>query len=126
MKIATNALVTLLIVTLLTFSMPLVNASGTSQPPTDRSGKRLEKVLNKHDKKMEIRASVLGISADELKHELQFRPFNKVIKHYGFKNMDSFQKALVGKLKDELKHRGWTDRKINQYLSKRLERLNRA
>ena len=126
MKIATNALVTLLIVTLLTFSVPIVNTSGTSHPPNDRSGKRLGKVLNRHDKKMEIRASVLGISADELKQELQTKPFDSVIKHYGFKNIDAFQKALVGKLKDELKHRGWTDRKINQYLAKRVDRLNRA
>ncbi len=125
MKIATKSLAVLLIVTMLTLS----SASATMAAPARNRGglpksiKRLQRLQNRHDKKMELRAGVLGISPDELKNELKTYNFDQVLKHHGFKSRLAFQKALVGKLKDELKRRGWSDRKIDKFLQKRLHRL---
>jgi hypothetical protein len=125
MKIATNALVVLLVVMMVTFA-PL-NIGATNNPQSgDKASKRFEKVFRRHDKNMEVQASVLGMSPDELRGELRQQPIQNIIKKHGFKDISAFQKALVGKLKDELKHRGWTDRKINDFVAKRLERLRRA
>lgn len=125
MKIATNTLVVLLVVTLITFA-PMGITFANNQQSNDKGSKRLEKIYRRHDKKMEIQASVLGVSPDYLRAELRQQPFLNIIKKHGFKDMGAFQKALVGKLRDELRHRGWTDRKINDYVAKRVERLHRA
>ena len=125
MKIATKSLAVLLIVTMLTLS----SGSHASAKPS-RSGSlvprninRLQRIQNRHDKKHELRASVLGISPDELKQELKNHNFDQILKRHGFKTRLDFQKAVVGKLKDELKRRGWSDRKIDKFLQKRSHRL---
>ncbi len=125
MKIATKSLAVLLIVTMLTLSSASATmaSTGRSRGGMPKSIKKLQRLQNRHDKKMELRASVLGISPDELKQELKIHSFDQVLKHHGFKNRLAFQKAVVGKLKDELKRRGWSDRKINRFLQKRLHRL---
>lgn len=121
MKIATKALATLLIVTMMTAGM----AGGVSaSSPGEMGGKlRLERLQQHHDRKMELRASILGMSVDELRNELKERSFNKILKRHGFKNRDAFHKAMVGKIKDELMRRGWSEKKIDRFVQKRMKRL---
>jgi len=100
-------------------------AAPQEEKTAQRGEKKLERVYRRHDRKMELRASVLGVSADQLREELKNRTFDGVIKQHGFKDRQSFHTALIGKLKDELKHRGWSDQKISKLLEKRIARLQK-
>lgn len=121
MKIATKTLVTLLIVSTIMLSSGSVSAvSGTSEV---RRNNKLERLQKHHDRKLELRASVLEITPQQLKQELKDSSFDQVLKKHGFKDRAAFQTALDGKVKDELKRRGWGEDKINKYLQKRADRL---
>lgn len=121
MKIATKALLTLLIVSALTISSGSA-VLATADNSVRRSNK-LERLQRHHDRKLELRASILGITPQELKQELKDSSFDKVLKKYGFKDRAAFEVALNGKVKDELKRRGWSESKLNKLLQKRAERL---
>jgi hypothetical protein len=121
MKIATKALTTLLIVTIMTAGMT-GGASALSRSEA-HGGARLERLHQHHDRKLELRASILGMNTDELRNELKERSFDKVLKKHGFKSREAFHKAMVGKLKDELMRRGWSEKKIEQYVKKRVHRM---
>ncbi len=120
MKIATKALATLLIATVLTVS---VHGSVAATPNFDKKEAKLERLQQHHDRKMELRASVLGMSADELREELKVKPFEKIIKKRGFKTREAFQVALIGKMKEELQRRGWSEQKIEAMIQKRQARV---
>ncbi|MDO8336005.1 MAG: hypothetical protein Q7T74_04485 [Candidatus Saccharibacteria bacterium] len=122
MKIATKTLVSLLIVTVLTIG----NSSFTSATSGSgsRSESRIERVTRRHDRKLELRASVLGISTDQLREELKTSDFDQVLKKHGFKTREDFRTAMAGKIKDELKNRGWSDEKIQKVIDSRLARMN--
>lgn len=124
MKIATKTLATLLIATVMSLSLVSgVSAASGENGNRKTNNQRLERIQRRHDRKLVLHASVLGISADELKAELKQRSFDQMLKRHGFHSYDAFTTALVGKLKEELKHRGWSDRKITHFLNKRLDRL---
>lgn len=126
MKIATKTLATVMLVVMLTISTTSMALAAPQEDKTVQRGERkLERVYRRHDRKMELRASVLGVSADQLREELKTRSFDGVIKQHGFKDRQSFHTALIGKLKDELKHRGWSDQKISKLLEKRIARLQK-
>ncbi len=125
MKIATKALLTLLIVSALTISSGSANvasASNDSDIDVKRSSK-LERLQKHHDRKLELRASVLNMTPEALKQELKENSFDKVLKKHGFKTRHAFQIAVAGKAKDELKRRGWSENKLNKILQKKTERL---
>ncbi len=124
MKIATKTLTTLLIITVLTLSTTTVVAatSGTHGGGPKRES-RFERLTRHHDRKMELRASVLEMTPAQLKTELKSSTFDQIIKKHGFKDRDAFRAAVAGKLKDELKKRGWSDEKIQKVVNKRLHRL---
>ncbi len=124
MKIASKTLVTLFVIGLLAMNAPVVSAASTSSMQ-QRQTRRFEKVYQHHDRKLELRAGVLGISVDQLKEELKTASFERVVKRHGFKNMEAFDTAVLGKIKDELTHRGWNEKKINKSVAKRVDRMNR-
>ena len=124
-KIATNTLATLVLIGVM--SLTSVNASAMSARGTMSEKKqlrRLEQVYRHHDRKHELRASVLGISAEELREQLKQRSLDTIVKKHGFKNRLSFYTAVTGKLKDELRKRGWSERKIEEQIQKRIARLS--
>lgn len=124
MKIATKTLTSLLIITLLTLSSAnMVNATRGGGSTDQQKESRFERLTRRHDRKMELRASILGISPDQLKEELKNASFDQILKKHGFKTREAFQTAIAGKLKDELKKRGWSDEKIQKVIDKRLHRL---
>jgi hypothetical protein len=127
MKIATKTLTSLLIVTVLTISTSsLVNAtSNVGQRVGKRAEHRLERITKHHDRKMELQASVLGITPAELKEELKTSTFDQVLKRHGFKNRESFGVAMTGKLKDELKKRGVSEEKIQKILDKKMSKIGK-
>lgn len=125
-KVTTNTLATLVLIGVVSLSSINTSAkSGFAAGDTSDRFKKLERLYQHHDRKHELRASVLGISAEELRQQLKDRSIDTVIKKHGFKNRISFYTAVTGKLKDELHRRGWSERKIEEYVQKRLARLPR-
>ena len=123
-KVATNTLATLVLIGIISLSSINVSAVSHSVDDADRQKlKRLERIYQHHDRKHELRASVLGISADDLRAQLKRKPLETIVKKHGFRDAQSFYTALTGKLKDELRRRGWSERKIEAYALKRLARL---
>lgn len=122
MKIATKTLVSLLIITVLTLSSSGL-ASATNGDGTRRQA-AVERITRRHDRKQEITASLLGISTKQLREELKTSTFDQVLKKHGFKTREDFSIALAGKIKDELKKRGWSDEKIQKVVDHRLARMN--
>lgn len=127
MNIATKTLATIMLVAILTLSVSGVSAmTPDTQINKQRESKQLERLYKHHDRKMELRASVLGISADELRTKLKEQSFEQVIKRAGFKDQVSFHTALVGKMKEELRKRGWDDQKVQHFMQKRLARYAKS
>ena len=127
MNITTKTLATIMLVAMLTLSASGVSAmTPNTNINKQRETKQLERLYKHHDRKMELRASVLGISADELRVKLKDQTFDQVIKKAGFKNQASFRIALVGKMKDELRKRGWDDQKLQNFVQKRLNRYAKS
>ena len=125
MKIATKALVSLLIVAMLSLSTMTASAMAPDVDTRQRGERKLERVYRHYDRNLELRASVLGMTADELRQALDRKPFDTLLRQRGFRDRQSFHVALAGKVKDELRKRGWSDQKIEKYLQKRLERLGK-
>jgi broad-specificity NMP kinase len=126
-KIATNTLATLVLIGMM--SMASVNVSAIQRGSAGENKlhlKRLERVYQHHDRKHELRASVLGISPEELRAQLKAKSMETVIKKHGFRNKMAFYTALNGKLKEELRKRGWNERKIEDHIKKRLIRLSQS
>lgn len=125
-KITTNTLATLVLIGMM--SLTTINVSALSREGTmdKQQLKRLERVYQHHDRKHELRASVLGISAEELREQLKVKSLDTIVKKHGFKDRMSFYTAMTGKLKDELRRRGWSERKIEELVQKRLARLTSA
>lgn len=124
MKIATKALASILLIAML--SLTTANLAGAvAESSTDKSSERkLERIYKRHDRKLELRASILGMSVDELKSQLKTKSFDTVLNQRGFKSREAFHTALTGKLKDELRKRGWSDDKIEKLMQKRLDRIH--
>lgn len=123
MKIATKALASILLITML--SLNTVNLAGavSESGVAKHSERKLERIYKRHDRKMELRASVLGLSPDELRTQLRTKSFDTILRQHGFKTQEAFNTAIAGKLKDELRHRGWSDERIEKVIQKRIERL---
>jgi len=49
--------------------------------------------------------------------------FAEIARQSGFTSERAFRLALLGKLKDELRHRGWTSQRIERYVLARSGRL---
>ncbi len=124
MKIATKTLASILLIAML--SLATVNLAGavSGNSIAKSNERKLERIYKRHDRKLELRASVLGMSADELKEQLRTKSFETILNQHGFKSREAFNTALTGKLKDELKKRGWSDERIDKLMQKRLERVS--
>lgn len=122
MKIATKTLASLLIITMLALSSSSF-VQATSGPVGHVYESKLDRLTRRHDRKMELQANILGITPTQLKEELKTSSFEQILKRHGFKQKEDFHTALIGKIKDELKNRGWSEEKIQKMLDKRISRL---
>lgn len=122
MKIATKTLVSLLIVTALTLSSS--GLASADRGDGTRRESRIERITRRHDRKLELMADILGITTQQLRQELKTADFDQVLKKHGFKDRQAFRTALAGKIKDELKKRGWSDEKIQRTVDHRLARMS--
>jgi hypothetical protein len=117
---STKTLTSLLIVTGVAAAVP-----GISQLPgrKGRHESKFDRILQRHDRKGELRAEVLGINALELRDMQKRLPFKDIIRRSGFKNDRAFRLALFGKLKNELRQRGWSSQRIEHYVAVRSSRI---
>lgn len=123
MKIATQALVSLMIITMLTLSSVSGVGAVVQEDNNDREDRKMQR-LHYHDRNYELRASLLNMQPEELKTELQDKSFDQVIKKRGgFTDRQAFYTAFVGKVKDELKKHGMSEQRIGSIIQKRLSRL---
>jgi hypothetical protein len=122
MRISTKTLTSLLLVTAVAIAMPGISRRlpGSRRRPESQ----FDRLLQHHDRKGELRAEILGISPVAFKNLQKQMPFDEVIRRSGFRNIRAFRLALFGKLKGELRQRGWTSHRIDQFVAVRSSRLN--
>lgn len=120
MRMSTKTLTSLLIVTAVAATVP-----GISQIPgrKNRQGSRFDRILQKHDRKGELRADVLGIDPLEFRDMQKRMAFKDIIRRNGFNSDRAFRLALFGRLKNELRQRGWSSRRIERYVAVRSSRI---
>lgn len=84
---------------------------------------RYKRILEKHDRKGELRASVLGIDSIDFRHKERQYPLSEIVSSYGFSDERAFYGALASRIRQELRFRGWTQKKIEQFETMQLQRI---
>lgn len=120
MRMSTKTLTSLLLVTAVAAAIP-----GISRMPGSkrRQESQFDRLLQRHDRKGELRAEVLGVESLVFRDMQKRFSFDEIARRRGFPTRRTFRIALLGKLKTELHQRGWTDTKIKQYMTLRSGRL---
>lgn len=88
-----------------------------------RRERRYERILEKHDRKGELRSSILGISSLEFRFQERRRSLAEIARSHGFQDERAFYRALIAKIREELYRRGWTIQRIQRFESMQLQRL---
>lgn len=122
MKLPTKALIAVLVVTALSVQFVSPAAAASENTVHQRMKRHVERVQRHHDRKLELRSSTLGMDAAALKAELKTKTFQRVLKEHGFKNREAFYKAVQGKIRNELRKRGFSAEQIEHILLKRQQR----
>lgn len=121
MHISTKTLATMLVVTAVAAAVPGISrVAGKGR----RHDSQFDRLLHRHDRKGELRADVLGIDPATFKDMQRKLSFDEIARRRGFANKRAFRMALLGKLKNELRLRGWTTRRIDQYVTTRSDRMS--
>lgn len=117
MKLTTKALLSSL-------TAALVNATPSSyQVVSQRRKRRYEKILEKQDRKGELRAAVLGVESIDFRSQGRKLSLGELVRTYGFSDEGAFYGAVAAKIHDELRRRGWTLKRIQRYEKMRLGRV---
>ena len=114
MKISTKTLASLLLVTAVATAVP-----GSKR----RRESQFERLMQRHDRKGELRAEILGLTPLQFRDLQKKKSFGEIVRRGGFTSERAFRLAFLGKLKDELHHRGWTAQRIERYVLARSPRL---
>lgn len=120
MKLTTKTVATLLVAASIAAAVP-----GLSQIsiPKKRRESQFDKLLHRHDRKGEIRAELLGMSAYQFRQEMRSKTLEQLITASGIGSKRAFRLALVGMLRDELLQRGWSRTRIDRYVAVRAVRM---
>lgn len=120
MRISTKTLASLLILTAVSAARPRL---GSKEKIQAKRQAQFDRILQRHDRKGELRAEVLGMHPLELRGMLKRMSLAEIAHRKGFSDERAFRTALYGKLKNELHNRGWTSRRIERYVMARSGRL---
>lgn len=120
MKIATKTLLSLLLASSTMSRQPTL---GSSRLESKRD-ERLQKLLAKHDRKEELRAELFNMEPADFRQLQKKYTLNEIAHQRGFQDLKSFRYALHAKIKDELHHRGWSPKRIEERLLNKLKRSN--
>lgn len=119
MRMSTKTLTSLLLVTAVAAAVPGISKI----PGTKRRESQFDRLLQRHDRKGELRAEILGMEPLEFRAMQKRLEFKDIIRRAGFKNDRAFRLALFGKLKNELHQRGWSPQRIERYVTARSGRI---
>ena len=102
-----------------------MTAVATAVPKVGRQRRisQFDRLLQRHDRKCELRAELLGLTPLQFRDMQRRKTFKEMIRKGGFLSERAFRLALLGKLKDELHRRGWTLQRIERYVAVRSPRL---
>lgn len=117
MKLSTKSLLSALV------AATVNSTSNAHHLTSQRHERRYEKILQKHDRKGELRASVLGVNAVDFRQQERKYTMSQIVNLYGFKDERAFYRAVVGKIRQELRGRGWTSDRIHYFEVARLQRI---
>lgn len=120
MHISTKTLASLMIVTAVAAAVPGISRLS---PGWRRRESQFDRLLQRHDRKGELRAEILGMDPLTFRALQKKVSFDNIAKRSGFSEPRSFRLALLGKLKNELRQRGWNARKIEHYVLSRRGRI---
>lgn len=112
MKISTKTLVSLLIASATLSRQPTLGSEYLSE----KRDKRLERLLLHHDRKAELRSHIFNMDPASVKDLQKKQTLKETAAQYGFPDIKSFRHALHGKIKDELRKRGWSHRRIDDHI----------
>ena len=84
---------------------------------------KFDRIIQRHDRKGELRAAVLDIEPSSFRELSRHTPLEVLIHRQGFRNVRSFRLALLGKIKDELRGRGWSKDRIDKFVVARSHRM---
>ncbi len=120
MKLATKTVATLLVAASIAAAVP-----GLTQLRVTKRHRQsqFDRLLQRHDRKGEIRADLLGMDAVEFRQISRSQSLEEIIKASGIGSKRAFRIALVGKLRDELLSRGWSRTRIDSYVMTRAVRM---
>ncbi len=121
MRISTKTVASLLLVTAVAAAVPGVSGKIPRQRFRHRS--QFDRLLQRHDRKGELRAELLGMDAQTFREKLKHMSFEDIVRQRGFKTVREFRIALLGRLKDELHRRGWSFARIEHYMTARSARI---
>lgn len=119
MRLSTKTLCSLLVMTAVASAVP-----GISKVGRRRQESKFDRLLQRHDRKGELRAEVLGLSPLEFREMQKKLSFADIARRRGFTGERTFRLALLGKLKNELRQRGWSSRRIERYVVARSARVD--
>lgn len=124
MKLSTKTVASLLLVT----AVAAVPGVSEKIPRLGRAGAKrrisqFDRLLQRHDRKAELRAEVLGMESLSLRAQLKRMTLEEIARQRGFRSVREFRIALFGRLKNELHYRGWSLKRIEQYMLRRGARL---
>ena len=122
MRISTKTLASLLLVTAVAVAVP--GMSSKVPGGKRRHESKFDRLLQRHDRKGEIRADILGLDPLTFRDMQKRMSFDEITKRHGFANARAFRMALLGKLRNELRHRGWTNHKIDHFMVSRRDRIS--
>ena len=114
MRISTKTLASLLLVTAVMSAAPGI---GRRQNVQRRQETQFDRILQRHDRKGELRAEVLGVNTLAFREMHKKMTFAQIVRRSGFASERAFRLALLGKLKGELRQRGWTTQRIDRYVT---------
>lgn len=120
MKLSTKTVASLLVASTVAAAVP-----GLSQIPISKKRResQFDRLLQRHDRKGELRAEILGISAYEFRKLQRTMTLDQIIHAHGIDSKRAFRMALVGMFRDELLQRGWTRTRIDTYVMRRAIRV---
>jgi len=123
MRISTKTVASLLIITTVAAAVPGVSGKIPGRQRFRRES-QFDRLLQRHDRKGELRAEILGMDAHTFRAQLKQVSLETIARQRGFKTVKEFRIALLGRLKDELHRRGWSFRRIERYMVQRSSRVS--
>ena len=120
MRISTKTVTSLLLVTAVAAAVP-----GISKMPGSkrRQESQFDRLLQRHDRKGELRAEILGLDPLVFRDMQKQLSFAEIARKRGFADARAFRLAMLGRLKSELRQRGWTMKRIERFMVARSGRL---